>query len=73
MKARRLVLTLLTYLLSLAGVAGLVFLIVILLAGPHAGLLPAVGEAVVLILGWLAVILLPVWSALRVWRRTGRP
>jgi lauroyl/myristoyl acyltransferase len=44
---------------------------VIFLAGPHAGVLPQWAEAVVLGLGWLAVFVLPVLVARRLWRRLG--
>ena len=69
----RIVLSLIAYLVVLAAVAVFAFFAVIVLAGPHAGLLPAWLEAVVLGLGWLAVLLLPVLAARAVWRRLGRP
>jgi len=67
----RIVLTLIAYLVALAAVAVIAFFAVIFLAGPHAGLLPAWLEAVVLGLGGLAVLLLPVLAARAVWRRLG--
>ena len=48
------------------------FVVVMVLAGPHAGLLPHSLEAVVLGLGWAAVLLLPAWAATFVWRRLGK-
>ncbi|MFZ5724638.1 MAG: hypothetical protein ACOY33_13380 [Pseudomonadota bacterium] len=68
----RILLTILTYLLSLLLVAVVAFGAVIVLAGPHSDLLPGFLQAVVFGLGWLAVLLLPVLAALRVWRRYGR-
>lgn len=58
-----------TYLGSLVVVAALSFIVVIFLAGPHAGLLPHFLEIVVLVLGWLAVLVLPFLAAWKVWRR----
>lgn len=69
----RIVLSLIAYVVALAAVAVIAFFAVIFLAGPHAGLLPGWLEAVVLGLGWLAVLLLPVLAARAVWRRLGRP
>jgi hypothetical protein len=65
----RLLLTIAAYLGALVAVAVVAFFVVIFLAGPHAGLLPHALEAVVLILGWLSVLVLPVWAAWTVWRR----
>jgi hypothetical protein len=48
-------------------VSAISFFVVIILAGPHAGLLPAWLEMVVLFLGWLAVIVIPIMAAIRVW------
>ena len=69
----KLLLTIATYLGSLVAVALVAFFMVIFLAGPHAGLLPHALEAVVLILGWLSVLVLPVWAAWVVWHRAGSP
>lgn len=57
------------YLFALAVTVPLAFFAVLILAGPHSGLLPGWLEAVVLGLGWLAVLLIPPWVAYRVWRR----
>ncbi len=67
----RIMLTAIMYLLSLAVVAVTAFFVVIILAGPHAGLLPRFLEAIVLGLGWLAVLILPVLASFQVWRRLG--
>jgi hypothetical protein len=60
------------YLVALAIVGVAAFFIVIVVAGPHAGLLPQPLEVVVLIAGWLAVLGLPLWVAMKVWRRLQR-
>ena len=65
----RIIVTAVSYVISLALVAALSFLLVLVLAGPHAGLLPSWLEVVVLGLGWLAVLVLPILSACAVWRR----
>ena len=68
----RLILTISTYLATLVAVAVATFFAVILLAGPHGGLLPRSLEGVVLILGWLLVLILPFWPARTVWRHLGK-
>ena len=65
----RLVLTALAYLITLAFVSVASFYLVIILAGPHGGLLPRPFEVVVFILGWLLVIVAPILVARLVWRR----
>jgi len=67
----RILLTALSYLLSLAATAALCFLLVLVVAGPHAGLLPAWLEPVALVAGWLVVLALPAIIARTVWRRLG--
>lgn len=67
----RILVTAIAYILCLAAVAALSFVIVLLLAGPHAGLLPSWLEPVILGLGWLAVFILPILAARGVWRRFG--
>lgn len=66
---KRVLLTLAAYAVSLAVVAVVTLFAVIVLAGPHAGLLPGWLEGVVLALGWVTVLALPVALAGRVWRR----
>ena len=61
-----------TYLGSLVLVAAVSFVVVIFLAGPHAGLLPHFLEVAMLILGWLAVLVVPAVVAWKVWQRLGR-
>lgn len=64
-------LSLLAYIAALLLVAAASFVVVIVLAGPHAGILPHWLEAVVLGLGWLAVLVVPFLAARKVWRRAG--
>lgn len=64
-----LIITIVTYLVALVVVAVVAFSAGIFLAGPHAGLLPHALEVLVLILGWLSVLVLPIWAAWAVWRR----
>ena len=66
---KRILLTVAAYLISLLLVAAISFLVVIIFAGPHAGLLPAWLEMVVIFFGWLAVIIIPIMSAFRVWSK----
>lgn len=70
-RVARIALATLTYVVSLVAVAVTAFFVVIVVAGPHAGLLPGWLEAVVLALGWIAVLVLPVLAARAVWRRAG--
>ena len=64
--------TAIVYIVSLAVVAIVSFFTVLVLAGPHAGILPSWLEAVILAIGWLAVLVLPVLVARLAWRRYGR-
>lgn len=64
-------LTGLTYIVSLLVVAALSLGIVLLVAGPHSGLLPGWLEGVVLALGWVAIFLVPMLPTRWVWRRLG--
>ncbi len=64
--------TAVAYVVSLVVVAVASFFTVMVLAGPHAGLLPTWLEPVVLAIGWLAVLGVPVLVGRLVWRRFGR-
>lgn len=57
------------YALALVLTAGVVFFLVILLAGPHAGLLPHFAELLVITAGWLTVLFVPLLAAVSAWRR----
>jgi hypothetical protein len=59
----------LIYLVSLCLVAAATFIVVIVAAGPHAGLLPQWAEVIVLGAGWVAVVGLPIVMTQAVWRR----
>ena len=63
---------LLVYLVTLAAVVAVTFALVLLLAGPHTGLLPAWLEAVILALGWLVVLFLPIYISWKIWRRSDK-
>jgi hypothetical protein len=53
----------LAYLATLALVAGTTFVLALLVAGPHAGLLPGWAGPFLVIAGWLIVIAVPVYLA----------
>lgn len=59
----------LSYILSVAVIGAVTFVLVLLIAGPHAGLLPAWLEPVVLAFGWLVVLIAPVLVTRKIWRR----
>ena len=67
----RLLSTIGVYLAALALIGVAAFFMVMVLAGPHGGLLPRVFEIPILILGWLFVLLGPAWIARIAWRRLG--
>lgn len=71
--ATRLVTASLACVASLALTASLAFVGVILLAGPHAGLLPSWREVVVLVPGWITVLVPPALAARVVWRASKMP
>jgi hypothetical protein len=68
----RWLLTVLAWALSFALLAPVCFVAVILLAGPHSSVLPALLQPVVLVFGWVVFLVAPVLIARAVWRRTGR-
>lgn len=65
----RIIATIVTYLLSLVVIGALTIFIVLVVAGPHSGLLPHWLESVVLGLGWLVILMAPAFVARKVWRR----
>jgi hypothetical protein len=71
-RVRTLLVVAATYLGALVLVTPIIFAIVILLAGPHAGLLPQPLEVAVMITGWLAVLILPALAARAVWKKLDR-
>jgi hypothetical protein len=56
-----------TWLMSAAVLGPLLFFSVWVLAGPHSSLLPSRIQPAVLVLGWLAFLVVPLWAARRVW------
>lgn len=66
---KRILLTCVAYLISLLLVSAISFLVVIIIAGPHSGILPAWLEKVVLFSGWVAVIVIPIMAAFKVWSK----
>lgn len=62
-------LTAIAYLVSVAVLAPALFLIVVVLAGPHSSILPASAQPAVVIGGWLTLLVAPIAIARRVWRR----
>jgi hypothetical protein len=50
--------------------APICFFAVILLAGPHSSMLPSAVQPAVLVLGWAAWIVAPIYVARRIWQRT---
>ncbi|MGE0810419.1 MAG: hypothetical protein AB7N69_07350 [Immundisolibacter sp.] len=61
-------LTGLAYVATFAVVGVVAFFLVMLLAGPHSGMLPDGLKLVVILLGWISVLVLPVLAARLVWR-----
>jgi len=59
----------LTYIVSLLVVAALSLGVVLVVAGPHSGLLPGWLEGIVLAVGWIAIFLVPMMPTRWVWRR----
>jgi len=64
----KILLTVATYFASLVVVTAIAFVVVIITAGPHAGLLPQWMEAIILAMGWATVLVAPVVIARKVWR-----
>lgn len=61
--------TLLAYIASLIVIAPVTLVVVLLLVGPHTGVLPMSLERPVFLIGWLVVLLVPPWIAYKVWKR----
>lgn len=56
------------FVLGVPVTAAVLFFPVVLLAGPHSDLLPGAVQPVVWVAGWLAVVVAPVWAAVRAYR-----
>ena len=68
----RIAATIVTFLAALIVVGTASYFAVLLLAGPHGGLLPQPLQAVTIVLGWVAVVMGPFFAARAVWKRLGR-
>ena len=66
---KRILITGLVYLGSLTVTLPAAFVLALILAGPHSSLLPSVLQPLVLILGWAAVIFLPLTAAVWMWKK----
>jgi len=60
------------WVLATALLAPVCFFATMLLAGPHSSMLPSFAQSLVVILGWLVLLVTPVWLARAAWRRAGR-
>ena len=65
----RVLLTAVTYLVSVAVLAPVLLVVTIVLAGPHSSMLPSSLQPVVVIIGWVTLLVAPVILARAVWRR----
>jgi hypothetical protein len=68
----RILVTLLAFLALLLSTAATAFFAVLILAGPHGGVLPRALHPATLALGWLCVLVVPLVGARWVWRRYAR-
>jgi len=60
------------WIVAAAVLAPVCFFAVLILAGPHSSMLPAVVQPAVLIAGWLVFLVTPVLLARAAWRRASR-
>lgn len=58
----------LAYFAAMALLAVVLFFVVLVLAGPHGGILPDGMRPVVLPLAWAIALIAPVWPAFAAWR-----
>ena len=65
----RVLITCVAVLIALALTAAGAFFAVLLLAGPHGGVLPSSLHTATLVLGWLVVAVVPILAGRWVWRR----
>ena len=61
--------TCVAFLIALAATAAVAFFAVLLLAGPHGGVLPSPLHTATLVLGWLVVVIVPILASRWAWRR----
>jgi hypothetical protein len=67
----KLIATAAAYLVSLAVISPVTLFAVLLLAGPHADLLPSWAQLPVLVLGWAVILVAPALISRKVWRKYG--
>jgi hypothetical protein len=65
--------TCVVFLLALAVTAAVAFFAVLMLAGPHGGVLPSSLHAATLVLGWSVVAIVPIFAGRWAWRRLAPP
>ncbi len=65
--------TCVAFLIAFAVTAVVAFVVMLVLAGPHSGLLPSSLETATLVLGWLAVGIVPILAGRWAWRRLAPP
>jgi hypothetical protein len=70
--AARVLLTFIVWSATTALLAPICFVVAVVLAGPHSSMLPSVLQPAVLVLGWLTLLIVPLWVARLAWRRSGR-
>ena len=68
-RGRALALAIVCGILCAAVLAPVIFIVVMVIAGPHAGLLPQWLEAGVLVAGWLALLAVPIHAGRWMWQR----
>jgi hypothetical protein len=56
-----------TWLVAMVVLAPVLFLVTMILAGPHSSMLPPWMQPAVLVLGWVALLVGPVFAARVVW------
>lgn len=65
--------TFVVFLITLAATAAAAFFVVLVLAGPHGGVLPSSLHTATLVLGWVVVAIVPILAGRWAWRRLGPP
>ena len=67
---KRWLIAFLVWLVSTAILAPVLFIVVVVLAGPHSSVLPGAIQPAVLVLGWITLIAAPLWMARRTMLRS---
>jgi hypothetical protein len=70
---RRWFFAILAWLMAVAVLGPVMFVVAIVLAGPHSSMLPSAIQPAVLVIGWVVFLAGPVFIARSVWRRTTVP